>query len=111
VKILLDHNLPPRLALVLAKSFDTAFHVMDLGLERAHDRDLWQYARDHGFTLMTKDKDFYHLSLLYGPPPKVIWLRTGNMTAQALIEFVESALPILLAFESQEDALLHLYLQ
>jgi predicted nuclease of predicted toxin-antitoxin system len=111
VKILLDHNLPPRLTLVLAKNFDAAFHVMDLGLERAHDRELWQYARDHGFTLMTKDKDFYHLSLLYGPPPKIIWLRTGNMTAQALIDFVQSALPALNAFAFEENALLHLYLQ
>jgi predicted nuclease of predicted toxin-antitoxin system len=111
VNIVLDHNLPPRLARLLSKHFDAVYHVMDFGLECADDREIWEYARDHGLTLMTKDKDFYHLSLLYGPPPKIIWIRSGNMTVQTLIDFVESAIPALKAFANEDEAILHLYRQ
>ncbi len=111
MNILLDHNLPPRLVRLLAKHFDTVRHVTDFGLESACDRELWEYARDQGFTLMTKDKDFYHLSLFYGPSPKIIWIRSGNMTAQTLIDFIESAIPALKAFASEYEAILHLYIQ
>ncbi|MDR2462261.1 MAG: DUF5615 family PIN-like protein, partial [Verrucomicrobiales bacterium] len=38
------------------------------------------YAKAHGFTIVTFDADFYDLSLLNGHPPKIVWLRTGNLT-------------------------------
>ncbi len=39
---------------------------------------IWQYARDNGFSIVTKDKDFYHLANTLGYPPKIIWLTVGN---------------------------------
>ena len=111
MNILLDHNLPPRLVRLLAKHFDAVLHVMDFGLECADDKEIWEYARDHGLTVMTKDKDFYHLSLLYGPPPKIIWIRSGNMTVQTLIDFVKSAIPALKAFSTEDETILHLHIQ
>ncbi len=32
----------------------------------------------HGFVIVSKDSDFQARSLLYGHPPKFIWLRVGN---------------------------------
>jgi predicted nuclease of predicted toxin-antitoxin system len=29
---------------------------------------------------VSKDSDFYEKSMLYGHPPKVIWIRRGNCT-------------------------------
>ena len=86
MKFLFDHNLPPS----LKKSFPNSQHVMDLGLETADDEVVWDYARDHSYTLMTKDSDFQHLSARFGPPPKVIWLRVGNVRTSDLLTFINS---------------------
>jgi predicted nuclease of predicted toxin-antitoxin system len=45
-------------------------------LERADE--VWSYAREHGFAILSKDSDFHQRSLLYGHPPKVVWVRKGN---------------------------------
>ena len=83
MKLLFDENLSPRLVLQLADVFPGSAHVHALGLGSASDEAVWRYAREHGFTLVSKDADFYELSLLRGPPPKIVWIRRGNCsTAQ-----------------------------
>ncbi|MGB8528228.1 MAG: DUF5615 family PIN-like protein, partial [Rhodoplanes sp.] len=49
-----------------------------LGLAEADDRTVWTYAKTNGFVLVSHDSDFTELAAFNGPPPKVIWLRTGN---------------------------------
>ena len=57
------------------------FHPSATGhLERVGDADIWAYAKQHGFTIVTKDADFAELALLRGYPPKVIWLNCGNVS-------------------------------
>jgi len=41
----------------------------------APDAAVWEYARAHGFAIITADADFYELAITQGPPPKIIWLR------------------------------------
>lgn len=53
-----------------------------LGLERADDKYVYDYAAQNDFTIVSKDDDFYQLSLRYGPPPKIIWLNVGNCTTE-----------------------------
>ena len=78
MKLLLDENLSRRLVPFLQAAFPGTTQVALIGLERADDRSIWQYARDHDFVIVTKDADYYDLSLLFGAPPNVIWLQTGN---------------------------------
>ena len=99
MKLLLDENLSRRIVPLITSSYPGSSQVALLGLERASDTTLWSYARQHNFIIVTKDSDFVDLSTLYGPPPKVILLKTGNqswqITAQILIdrqELLESAL-------------------
>ena len=80
VRLLYDHNLPPRLVQRLEDVFPGAAHLLDLGMERAGDGDVWEYAAVNGLTIVTKDSDFSDLSLARGAPPKVVWLRIGNST-------------------------------
>ncbi|MDE2311286.1 MAG: DUF5615 family PIN-like protein [Betaproteobacteria bacterium] len=87
MKLLFDENLAPSLALVLADIFPQSKHVARIGLGAALDREVWEYAREHRYTLVSKDSDFHELSLLYGSPPKVIWIRRGNCTSRQ-IEFI-----------------------
>lgn len=34
--------------------------------------------------ILTRDTDFFDRIILHGPPPKVIWVRLGNMRRSAL---------------------------
>jgi predicted nuclease of predicted toxin-antitoxin system len=99
VRLLLDENLSRRIVPLIASHYPGSSQVALLGLEQASDADLWTYARQHGFIIVTKDSDFADLSTLHGQPPKVILLKTGNQTwrdvAQTLIDqrdSLESAL-------------------
>lgn len=55
-----------------------------VGLGSADDKLVWEYARTHGFTLVSKDSDFHERSVLDGYPPKVIWIKRGNCTNQQI---------------------------
>ena len=44
----------------------------------AGDDAVWEYAKLHGLTIVSKDSDFFDRSVLVGAPPKVIWVRLGN---------------------------------
>ena len=69
---------------VLADEFPQSQHVARLGLDRVQDHEVWEYARDHGYTLVSKDSDFHDLSVLYGAPPKVVWIRRGNCSTRQI---------------------------
>lgn len=78
MKLLFDENLAPSLAASLAAYFPESAHVHALGLDRASDAAVWEFARDHGFTIVTKDADFHERSTIAGYPPKIAWIRRGN---------------------------------
>jgi len=78
MKLLLDENFSPRLARSLADLFTGSEHVESCGSGGAGDDEIWNFAKENGFAIVSKDSDFYDRSSLYGSPPKVIWLRVGN---------------------------------
>ena len=57
MKLLFDENLAPDLAASLAPLYPGSAHVHALGLGSADDAVVWQYARDHGFTIVTRDAE------------------------------------------------------
>jgi predicted nuclease of predicted toxin-antitoxin system len=91
MKILVDQNLPPIIAEFLQRDFPGSAHVRDVGLRDALDSEVWRYARDEGFTIMSKDSDFRQRAFLFGHPPKVIWIRTGNCPTARLWGTVEGS--------------------
>ena len=62
----------------LADDFACSAHVREVGLQRADDESVWSYAKREGLVIVSKDADFHQRSLLFGHPPKVIWVRLGN---------------------------------
>ena len=78
MKLLFDQNLSPKLVKSLSDLFPNSNHVFPLGLGEAEDTEVWQYAKENDFTLVTKDADFGDISILRGFPPKVVWIRRGN---------------------------------
>jgi predicted nuclease of predicted toxin-antitoxin system len=94
LKLLVDENLAPRLARDLADLFPGSIHVSSTEMGSTADAVIWEYAKAHQFTFLTKDKDFTHLSITWGAPPKVILLQTGNCST-AEIERIGSKLATL----------------
>lgn len=84
MKLLFDHNLPPALVSRLRDLYPHSEHVYNLGLDRASDFEIREYARDEALVIVTKDADFSDLCVLKGFPPKVIWIRRGNCSANDL---------------------------
>jgi predicted nuclease of predicted toxin-antitoxin system len=44
------------------------------------DKAIWDYAINHGLTIVTKDSDFSDRILLKKPPPHIIHIRIGNVS-------------------------------
>ena len=88
MRLLFDENLSPKLPYLLAARFPDSQHLEGCGLQGATDEIVWHYARSHNFVVVSKDSDFYHRSLLYGQPPKLIWLRVGNCTRTELVRLL-----------------------
>jgi predicted nuclease of predicted toxin-antitoxin system len=64
-------------------------------MDRASDTEVWRYAAEHGFTIVSKDSDFHQRSLLFGSPPKVVWLRIGNCSvAESATALRERYIPL-----------------
>jgi len=80
MKLLFDQNVSPKLVNRLADLFPNSIHVQAVGLDCADDNQVWDYAKQNGFAIVSKDEDYNNLSVLRGQPPKVIWLQTGNCT-------------------------------
>ena len=51
-------------------------------MARASDREIWDHAKEAGFVIVSKDNDFQQMSFVFGPPPKVIWIRRGNCSVR-----------------------------
>lgn len=58
MKLLLDQNLSRSLLAELAPIFPDSAHVGALGLDTATDREIWAYAGEHGYLIVSKDSDF-----------------------------------------------------
>lgn len=81
---LIDNNLSPKLAGRLQQIFPGIAHVQDFGLESAEDLVVWEFAKANTFHVLTKDRDFNHLLLFRGFPPKVIRLDCGNASTRQI---------------------------
>ena len=78
MKLLFDENLSPKLSRLLTDLFPNSLHVRDVGMKATFDPIVWDYAKDNDLIIVSKDADMHDLSLVFGNPPKVIWLRLGN---------------------------------
>jgi predicted nuclease of predicted toxin-antitoxin system len=72
-------------------------------MESASDKAVWEYARNHNFVLVTQDSDFYNRSLLFGFPPKVIWIQTGNIKTESILNLIEVSKEAISNFENDKD--------
>lgn len=72
MKLLLDENLSRRIVPFLQSDFPGSSRVSLLGMESASDDEIWQYAKNNDFVIVSRDADFQERSLVAGHPPQVI---------------------------------------
>ena len=68
------------------------------------DEVIWRYAGQHGFIDVLKDVGFFHRSMRYGSPPKVIWIRAGNCTTDTISRLLHDHRDVIRAFVADTDA-------
>jgi predicted nuclease of predicted toxin-antitoxin system len=54
--------------------------------------------------IVTKDTDFHHRCFLYGPPPKVVWLRVGNCSTDTVESVLRARAGDIEGFHDDESA-------
>ncbi len=102
MKLLFDQNLSYKLCHKLRDVFPGSSQARLAGLDQKDDDEIWRYARQHDFVIVTQDVDFNHRSFLYSAPPKVIWLRCGNQPTayiEKLLRDYETEISIFLSDE------------
>jgi predicted nuclease of predicted toxin-antitoxin system len=104
MKLLFDENLSFRLTAALADIYPGSTHVREIGLLGADDLHVWNHAATHGFLLVSKDTDFYERSVMFGAPPKVIWLRIGNCNVNQTIAFLRERYIVIRHFAEDTTA-------
>ena len=70
--------------------FPYSDHVRGLGLYEADDNTIWDYAKKNSYTIVTQDADFFDLACLKGSPPKIIWIRRGNVSNKNMEEIIRN---------------------
>ena len=93
VKFLVDAQLPPALARWLCEQGHEAQHVEDVGLRDADDSPIWAYALKVRAVILTKDEDFAERAGRDPQGPVIVWLRVGNATNRALLQWLWSRWP------------------
>ena len=104
MKLLFDENLSHKLAERLSDLFPDSTHVRDVGLKSSNDPDVWQYAVDNDLAIISKDADMHDRSLLFGFPPKVIWIRLGNCSTKDVEDLIRRRNLIIEQFLNDETA-------
>jgi predicted nuclease of predicted toxin-antitoxin system len=85
VKLLIDAQLPRRIARELETAGHDARHTLDLPLgNRTPDDEICAVAIREGRTVITKDRDFVMSYWLRRMPPKLLLISTGNISNDAL---------------------------
>lgn len=85
MKLLFDQNISHKVLSSIWKLFPWSSHVYLLWFHTASDHEIWQYAKINNYTIVTQDSDFYNKSLLFWFPPKIIWIRTWNISTDSII--------------------------
>jgi predicted nuclease of predicted toxin-antitoxin system len=88
MKFIVDQQLPPLLGVWLRQRGYEAEHVRDVGLREAPDTDIWRRAVSTGAVIVTKDEDFAIRRKSVRAGPAIVWLRCGNVSTPALMEWL-----------------------
>lgn len=88
MKLLFDQNISYRILRQLPEKYKGSTSVKSEGLINASDRQIYDFARLNNFIIVTQDADFSELNMILGFPPKVIWIRLGNLKTTEIVDIL-----------------------
>lgn len=103
MKLLFDQNISFRIEKKIRDIFPGSMHVSSCGLMNCDDQEIWEYARKYHFAIVTFDSDFYDMSVIDGHPPKILWLRTGNLPTDKIVQLLKFNRKIIHEFLTNKD--------
>jgi predicted nuclease of predicted toxin-antitoxin system len=78
-------------------------------MEAAEDREIREFAEGNGYTIVSQDADFAEMAILLGSPPKVIWIRAGNLPWLEIAALLHRYAGIVAALDGDEAVCLEIY--
>ncbi|MBL7765531.1 MAG: DUF5615 family PIN-like protein [Chitinophagaceae bacterium] len=110
MKLLLDANISWRLCKALNEQFEEVIHVDQVLNTPSSDAQIWKYALSKGYTIVTNDEDFLNFLNIFGFPPKIVLLKTGNQNNQYVLLLLCSKKNVIQEFVvSDQYGLLEIY--
>ena len=107
MKLLLDENLSDRIINRIIDLYPNSEHVKNLSLTNTDDAVIWEHAKANDFVIVSKDADFHQRSLVYGHPPKIIYLRIGNSPTSKIVQILRENFDTIIQFgESETESIL-----
>jgi predicted nuclease of predicted toxin-antitoxin system len=88
MRFLFDQNISHRILDKLPDLFAGSTSVKKEGLINATDKTIWEFAKKENFVIVTQDSDFNDLTALNGFPPKIIWIRSGNLKTDEIADLL-----------------------
>jgi predicted nuclease of predicted toxin-antitoxin system len=111
IPLISDENISWRLKKLLPEWNILPSNEIKIGA-RQSDLAIWKFAKANSYTILTFDEDFSELQNIHSFPPKIIWLRTGNITtaeiALLLIQFEQQIIKFL---NDDNSGILEIYLK
>ncbi|MFK7785255.1 MAG: DUF5615 family PIN-like protein [Crocinitomicaceae bacterium] len=106
MKLLFDQHFSFRTVQNLLEHFPNSHHLKYYELEGESDDSIWYFAKKHDYTIVTKDNDFNQRSLVFGHPPKVIWVILPNTKRTIVEKFLVQKLEEIVLFHERDESLL-----
>jgi len=75
-----------------------------MGFEDAADLEIYDFAKKNNFSIVTFDSDFVDLNVVRGVPPKIIWLKTGNLSTRSVAELINGNYALIKTFLDEEQS-------
>ncbi|MDI9364904.1 MAG: DUF5615 family PIN-like protein [Flavobacterium sp.] len=98
MKLLFDQNTSHRVVGKLLNDFTEAKYMRYFIMQYATDIEIWHFAKQHEFTLITFGAGFNNFVTLKSHLPKVIWWLLGNTLLQTLVEKIKAFKSIITLF-------------
>ena len=102
MRLLFDHYLSPRLVRLLSDMTSECSHARDMAT--ASYSEVWTYAAEHGYTIVSKGANFPQRGLVLGAPPKVGWIRRGNRSLSEMADLLGERFIAVERFHAREEA-------
>jgi predicted nuclease of predicted toxin-antitoxin system len=103
LKLLFDQNISPKIVRQLSEVFPGSTQVRFVGLEDASDFEIFLFAKENHFTIVSFDSDYVDLNVIKGFPPKIIWLKTGNLTTHSIAILLKNNLELIREFLNSDS--------